>query len=784
MGRASATQRKTIQREAHAVVLAARPVRRPDMHSEPSMTSRPQPSSTAAPKPPAGSPSRRESELLRGADALPPGSVLGEFEIECVLSENARGIVYLAIDPVLQRRVAIREYLPMAWATRGQGAQVVLRSPAKLAEFVHGQRAFINEAQALVRFEHPSLMRVFRCWEANRTAYVATPCYEGKTLQQVRDEMTQPPSEAWLRALLEPLLEALQLLHGASVYHLNLTPEHVLLLPDGKPVLFDLGVRADEGRLGADKSLLNPVYAPIEQYAETEQLRVGPWTDLYSLAAMVYFCVSGRAPLPATARAVGDAQVSLTDLVNRLGQQYVGPRYSRTFLDAFDWALAVRPQDRPQRVSQLRQVLGGLAAAASTTTPAVAAQPEAPAWRGTPETPVPEMAPEFEPTAAKQEPSFSDSQKWFVPPAKPAQQPPSVGAAAAPAPPLSPRELGERLHATVKSATTAAAFERAQRPPEPRLGGLGGAPGAPAAPDFEASIQQALHSAMSSIEEDERHNSRFGDAQPSTFGLDSPGLAAGGTAGRPAAGAAGLFGPEGAYERPRWRRRTPWYRRAGVRWGGSMVAIAMLAWLAATEWEGQRLSERVMDTMARTLRPAQEAQGPTISSQAPAVAAAPAAEEAAASAAAAAARSVAAADEAMAQTRALPVAPPAAAVADASAAKPAAADTVAGSGTTAAGTAAAAVPSEPAAPQDRSADEADKSSATKVASVKAGTGSKKREPGKATAAAPAEAPTPRAACGNRVQFSLYYCMQTQCRKPQFYKHPQCRTLRERDTVQD
>ena len=726
------------------------------------MTSRSQPSTSLPPQPASPrQPTQREPEPLRGADALPPGSLLGEFEIECVLSENARGIVYLAIDPVLQRRVAIREYMPMAWATRGHGGQVVLRSPAKLPEFVSGQRAFINEAQALVRFDHPSLMRVFRCWEANRTAYLATPCYEGKTLQQVRDEMTQPPSEAWLRALLEPLLEALQLLHGASVHHLNLTPEHILLLPDGKPVLFDLGMRADGGRLGADKSLLNPAYAPIEQYAETEQLRVGPWTDLYSLAAVVYFCVSGRAPLPATARAVGDAQVSLSDLVGRLGQQYVGPRYGRSFLEAFDWALAVRPQDRPQRVAQLRQVLSGPASAAAA---APAEEPARPAWA---DAPAREMAPEFQPTA-QQEPSFADVPQWFAPPQRPAAAP---GGAAAPAAPLSPRELGERLHATVKSATTAAAFERAKRPPEPRLGGLGGATGgAAAAPDFEASIQQALQSAASSIEADDRYVSRFGDAQASRFGLDAPGAMA------PAAGdgpSGARFAAEGAFERPRWRRRTPWWRRSGVRWGGSMVAIAVLAWLSATEWDDQRLSERVMDTMARALRPAQEAQGPTISSQAPAVAAAPAA-----SGASAAAPTVAAAAQTPpAQTLPAPVPAP---VADApvAAAKPVGPETVAGSGTA---TAEAAPPAEPAPPVDDEPPKDAAKSSTKVASVKAGESPRKRESRKAAAA---EESTPRAACGNRVQFSLYYCMQTQCRKSQYYKHPQCRALRERDTVQD
>lgn len=202
-----------------------------------------------------------------------------------------------------------------------------------------------------------------------------------------------------------------------------------------------------------------------------------------------------------------------------------------------------------------------------------------------------------------------------------------------------------------------------------------------------------------------------------------------------------------------------------------MVAIAVLAWLSATEWEDQRLSERVMDTMARTLRPAQEARGPTISSQAPAVAAAPAEPGAPAAAASAVATA--------AQTAPAPLPSPAPVTeAPVAAVKPVGPETVAGSGTV---TTEAAPPAEAAPPEDEDAPKEATSSSTKVASVKAGESPRKRESRKAAAA---EESTPRAACGNRVQFSLYYCMQTQCRKPQYYKHAQCRALRERDTVQD
>lgn len=704
------------------------------------MTSSSRKSQLGTSPPPLGpaEPYRPARDFTRGFDALPAGTQLGEFEIEGMLYETPCGIVYLANDPVLQRQVAIKEYLPLAWAARGHGSQVTLRSPANLPAFVQGQRAFINQAQALVRFDHPSLMRVYRCWEANRTAYMVTPYYEGRTLQQVREQMNKPPSEAWLRALLEPLLEALQLLHGAAVQHLNITPEHILLQPDGMPVLFDLGLRAPEGGgIGADKSLLNPAYAPIEQYAETEQLQVGPWTDLYSLAATVYFAISGSAPLPATARAVGDTQMPLAEMASRMGNGFIGARYSRGFLEAFDWALAVRPQDRPQRVTQLRQVLGSVMPAP------------------------PEMPVEEAPTAPLQgraaEPPPGMYETWIAPPR-------ASGATQAPAPrtPLSPRELGERLHATVTRATADVPERERTRPP--RLGPLGRAAAeGPAVPPFEASILQALASAETSIEVDERNRqSRFGSeaAAASRLAAEVPDRT-------PAASAAidplaGMFVPEShlGVQQPRWRRHRPWWTRSWARWSGAAVVTVALAWVTAMLWQDQRLSERATDVMARALerQPEAPAPAPAPNSTVQPVQPAP--------------QTVAPAAQPLPPTPAAQATAPApAGAADAGGAA------LAGSGTSTQTD----VPAPADEPPAAAAPPKKQGSSSKVASVTAG--SKAGSRASRTAADQASA-TPRAACGNRVQFSLYYCMQTQCRKPQFRGHPQCRSLYERDAVVD
>ncbi|MEO6031414.1 MAG: protein kinase, partial [Burkholderiaceae bacterium] len=162
-------------------------------------------------------------------DALLPGTRLDEFEILRVLGAGGFGIVYLALDHVLMRQVAIKEFMPATLATRGKGAIVSVRSPSLATTFATGLNSFFNEAQLLARFDHPALVKVHRFWKANGTAYMVMPYYPGQTLQAVRAAMRGSPDEAWLRALLDPLLGALDLLHHEGVYHRDIAPDNILL---------------------------------------------------------------------------------------------------------------------------------------------------------------------------------------------------------------------------------------------------------------------------------------------------------------------------------------------------------------------------------------------------------------------------------------------------------------------------------------------------------------------------------------------------------------------------
>jgi len=278
---------------------------------------------------------------------LPFGTMIEGFRITGLIGEGGFGVVYRAWDDALERHVAIKEYMPASLARRGRSSfEVSVRSERHREPFEAGRKSFVNEARLLARFDHPALVKVFRFWEGNRTAYMAMPYYEGPTLKDAL-EVIGTPSEETLRGWLAPLLDALSVLHRQNCYHRDVAPDNILLTPSG-PLLLDFGAARHviTGMTQALTVVLKPGFAPIEQYGGMEQ---GPWTDLYALAAVIRYAITLRPPVAAVGRVLDDTMVPLA-------QSHAG-RYSDGFLRAIDAALAVRPEQRPQSVAQMRELL-------------------------------------------------------------------------------------------------------------------------------------------------------------------------------------------------------------------------------------------------------------------------------------------------------------------------------------------------------------------------------------------------------------------------------------------
>jgi serine/threonine protein kinase len=293
----------------------------------------------------------RTGAAVLSSNALPIGTRVHEFEITRVIGEGGFSVVYLAFDHTLHRSIALKEYIPSALAGRRGDNTVAVRSAQHQQTFEAGLRSFINEARLLAQFDHPALVKVYRFWEANGTAYMAMPYYEGRTLKEILRENPEQASEVWLKQLLAPILDALELLHRHRCFHRDIAPDNIQVLANESPVLLDFGAarRTIGDMTQAFTVILKPGYAPIEQYADEADLKQGPWTDVYALAAVLYAAVVRKPPPTAVARVIKDP---LEPLAKR-----ALPRYSQQFLIGIDRGLAVRPEDRPQSIAEMRRLL-------------------------------------------------------------------------------------------------------------------------------------------------------------------------------------------------------------------------------------------------------------------------------------------------------------------------------------------------------------------------------------------------------------------------------------------
>jgi non-specific serine/threonine protein kinase len=293
-------------------------------------------------------------------ETLPSGFRLGDCVLQEVLERDGYTALYSVTNAEGGDPQVLEEYLPSALVVRGEDGSLLLRDAQHALAYRAGLEAFVRESEQLARPVHPALLRVGARWQALGTAYRLTPRSDARPLAKVREAMSSPPGDPWLRALLDPLIDALKRLHEAGIVHGDVRPGRVLVRPDGMPMLGGFGsARAAISQQAPWlASWPEPEYVPIELFDAQRGLTRGPWSDLYSLAAVSYFCLTGRAPLAAQLRAEGLALPSLSSVLGGMPAIVIGHEPHRdALLIALDRAMSVEPRDRQQSMEQFRQEL-------------------------------------------------------------------------------------------------------------------------------------------------------------------------------------------------------------------------------------------------------------------------------------------------------------------------------------------------------------------------------------------------------------------------------------------
>jgi len=279
--------------------------------------------------------------------ALPQGTILREWRLEEVLGTGGFGIVYRAKGVYFGEDVAIKEYFPSAISDRRDGTTVAPNDSDSEEIYELGRRKFLEEAKVLWNLSrphrHPNIVSVRSLFEIHGTAYMVMDFESGTSMSQMLHQ-GHKFDEKSLREIILPIAEGLDRAHRDGVLHRDIKPANILINGSGKPVLIDFGsARFESGQATNTKvTFYTPPYAAIEQYVKT--FPQGPWTDIYALGVVLYQCITGEKPPEVLERLHGGLGQTLS------AREW--PGYGSGFVRAVDVAMAIRPQERPQSISE------------------------------------------------------------------------------------------------------------------------------------------------------------------------------------------------------------------------------------------------------------------------------------------------------------------------------------------------------------------------------------------------------------------------------------------------
>lgn len=214
---------------------------------------------------------------------MPP---LGRFVVERELGRGGSGVVYLAYDPAMDRRVALK--VPCADALLAPGAR----------------RRFLREARAAARLDHPNLVPMYEADEVGPICYIASAYCEGPTLGRWLADRLDPVEPRQAARLARTLALAVAHIHGRGLLHGDLKPGNILLDSpvqagdDPVPRITDFGLaRLIDAAPGttATRPMGTPPYMAPEQIEKNDQ-PVGPPADVYALGAILYELLTGGPP--------------------------------------------------------------------------------------------------------------------------------------------------------------------------------------------------------------------------------------------------------------------------------------------------------------------------------------------------------------------------------------------------------------------------------------------------------------------------------------------------------
>lgn len=284
---------------------------------------------------------------------LKPGTVLqGKFIVGYPIGYGGFGNTYIGWNSLLLRKVAIKEFYPEQYSSRGSDGVTVTVSEGSLKTRFHkGLQQFLEEARSVAALQDiRGVVAISNFFEEHGTGYIVMEYLEGMDVKTILKKSGDKKDYEWSRRVILTVLHTLRDIHKRGVLHRDIAPDNIFVTSEGIIKLIDFGAAKHASALANMKSdvVLKVGYAPIEQYSRNAPQ--GPYTDLYAVAALFYRMLTGQKPIPASDRLDTDSLIPPSEMGVKLPQQAEM---------AIMVCLNVQPQYRLQSAEDFMEALDG-----------------------------------------------------------------------------------------------------------------------------------------------------------------------------------------------------------------------------------------------------------------------------------------------------------------------------------------------------------------------------------------------------------------------------------------
>ena len=240
-------------------------------------------------------------------NGLKPGALLrhNSYRIERILGQGGFGITYLATDLPLERFVAIKEFFPKDYCERESTTSHITIGTSSNVDLISRLKAkFLKEARNIAKLDHPGIIKIHSAFEENNTAYYVMEYIEGRNLSEMVKQ-TGSLSESKAIQYISKVGDTLDYIHKQNINHLDIKPANIMIRKsDDRPALIDFGLAkqydAEGNQTSTTPTGISHGFAPLEQYKVGGVSEFSPQTDVYSLAATLFYLISGIVPPHAT----------------------------------------------------------------------------------------------------------------------------------------------------------------------------------------------------------------------------------------------------------------------------------------------------------------------------------------------------------------------------------------------------------------------------------------------------------------------------------------------------